>query len=196
MSPQQREEHIRSLMPLVYRLARQQSTPQDREDAIQDGMLGLIQAVDRWQPDRGTLITFAYYRIKGSIQDGQRRMDFVGKAARRAERDGGPRQQAPASLGVALLRDGGSISTEPADHAAEEEFEQATYRAAHGQVDRLARRVLSERNYWIMGMYAAGTNPTDIGRAFGVTRTRIVQIIANSLTLIRDAVEEQEAVAA
>lgn len=45
------------------------------QELLSLGTAGLLEAVDRYDPDRGiTLATFAYYRIRGSIYDGLRAM--------------------------------------------------------------------------------------------------------------------------
>ena len=57
------------------------------DDLIGYGMIGLVKAVDRFDPDRGILLkTYAEYRIRGAIFDGLRRMDWLPRSARQKER--------------------------------------------------------------------------------------------------------------
>ena len=60
----------------------------DREDAIAYGIEGLIQAVDSYDPERGTTFaSFAIRRIRGSILDAIRRMDILPRSLRRNARE-------------------------------------------------------------------------------------------------------------
>ncbi len=50
------------------------------DDAIQEAMLGLIQAAHRFKPSNGTSFqSFASFRIRGQCQDHLRRMPLVGQ---------------------------------------------------------------------------------------------------------------------
>jgi RNA polymerase sigma factor for flagellar operon FliA len=60
----------------------------DREDAVAYGVEGLIQAVDNYDPTRGTTFaSFAIRRIRGSILDAIRRMDVLPRSVRRSTRE-------------------------------------------------------------------------------------------------------------
>jgi len=86
-----REARIRELLPLVKRIARRlkRLAPGfDLDDLIGDGSLGLIRAVDSYDPSRGTTLKhFARHSIAGAMLNGIRRMDPVSERARRAVRD-------------------------------------------------------------------------------------------------------------
>lgn len=50
------------------------------EDLVQEGFVGLVQAVERFDPQRGlSFSTFATYRIAGSIKDAIRDIDTVSR---------------------------------------------------------------------------------------------------------------------
>ena len=52
----------------------------DFEDLVEYGMIGLLEAADRFDPDVGAnFMTFAYYRIRGSIYDGLRGMGWMSR---------------------------------------------------------------------------------------------------------------------
>ena len=56
----------------------------DREDIFAYGVLGLIQAVDTWDADKGaSFASFALIRIRGAILDFKRRMDILPRSSRR-----------------------------------------------------------------------------------------------------------------
>jgi RNA polymerase sigma factor for flagellar operon FliA len=66
----------------------QGSSPLDREEAIAYGVEGLIQAVDNYDPERGTTFaSFAIRRIRGSVLDAVRRMDVLPRSLRRSTRE-------------------------------------------------------------------------------------------------------------
>ena len=68
------DEHIKKYLPMVKAIARRISTKLPRhydvEDLVSDGVMGLMAASDRFDPDRGVKFeTFATYYIKGAILD-------------------------------------------------------------------------------------------------------------------------------
>jgi RNA polymerase sigma factor for flagellar operon FliA len=80
-------------MPLVAFVVNRLSTDRartlglDREDAMSYGVEGLIQAVDAFDPKRGTsFASFAVRRIRGSILDAVRRQDPLPRSLRRSTR--------------------------------------------------------------------------------------------------------------
>lgn len=87
-----REGLIRRYFPLVKRIARRihRLVPSiDVDDLVGDGSVGLIRAVDYFDPLRGpTLEQYARQLIAGAMLNGIRRMDPVSERARRALRDG------------------------------------------------------------------------------------------------------------
>jgi RNA polymerase sigma factor for flagellar operon FliA len=57
-------------------------------DLINYGILGLIDAIDRFEPERGfTFQTFASLRIRGAVLDALRQLDPLGRQARRRVRE-------------------------------------------------------------------------------------------------------------
>ena len=64
-----REKLIVAYRPLVFWLAgKLNSFPSLRQDIIQEGMLALINAVDRFDPERDLrFTTYAYHRIRGQM---------------------------------------------------------------------------------------------------------------------------------
>ncbi len=61
----------------------------EKEDLIQCGLIGLMEAAKNYDDNRGVLFaTYAARRIKGAIQDELRRLDFVPRSVRRSEREG------------------------------------------------------------------------------------------------------------
>jgi RNA polymerase sigma factor for flagellar operon FliA len=89
--PQLREEIILRYVPLVHfvlgRLGISQSAGADYEDGVSQGLLGLIEAVDRYDPGFGTQFsTYATLRIRGKVIDHLRSLDWLSRGARQRAR--------------------------------------------------------------------------------------------------------------
>jgi RNA polymerase sigma factor for flagellar operon FliA len=60
----------------------------DPGDLVSSGVFGLIDAIERFEPDRGVKFeTFAAPRIRGAIYDGLRQLDWVPRSVRSRARD-------------------------------------------------------------------------------------------------------------
>jgi len=58
------------------------------EDLIGQAVIGLIEAIDSYDPERGVKFeTYAYHRIRGSVIDMLREMDWLPRSLRRKERE-------------------------------------------------------------------------------------------------------------
>jgi len=81
-------QHVHLVKWAVDRVAYTGTTAADRDDLISEGMVGLIDAIDRYDPDRGIqLSTFATFRIRGQIADALRSRDLLPRSARRRVRE-------------------------------------------------------------------------------------------------------------
>ena len=85
-----REAAVRRLLPTVRQIARRVlrvARLADFDDLIGDGSLGLIRAVDTFDPERGTTLElYARRLIVGSMLNGLRRLDPVSERVRRTLR--------------------------------------------------------------------------------------------------------------
>jgi RNA polymerase sigma factor for flagellar operon FliA len=86
-----REEIILRFIPLVHfvlgRLGINQSLGQDYEDAVSQGILGLIESLERFDPAHGTQFsTYATLRIRGKVIDYLRSHDWLSRGARQRTR--------------------------------------------------------------------------------------------------------------
>ena len=92
MSQPNRDDLIMQYYPMVrrisYRMARRLPRYVDVEDLVNIGMLGLIDAVDRFEPGRApSFAAYARIRVQGAIVDEMRKNDWVPRSVRdRAER--------------------------------------------------------------------------------------------------------------
>jgi RNA polymerase sporulation-specific sigma factor len=85
-----RQKLITSFQPLVFKIAKQYANNSDLiMDLIQEGIVGLIDAVDNYNPDIGTkFITFAVYHIRGRIIDYLKKGAKIETISLNAEKDG------------------------------------------------------------------------------------------------------------
>jgi RNA polymerase sigma factor for flagellar operon FliA len=63
--------------------SRQSASVIDEKDLLQLGMIGLLDAIERFDPTRGVKFeTYAITRIRGSVQDELRKLDWVPRSIR------------------------------------------------------------------------------------------------------------------
>lgn len=87
-----RDELIREYSPLVKfiaeRLCLRLPACIEVEDIINTGVLGLIDAIDKFVPDRGVKFhTYAEFRIRGAMLDYLRQQDWAPRSMRRKEKE-------------------------------------------------------------------------------------------------------------
>ena len=183
----------------------------DQDDLVSDGVLGLMDAIERFDPGRGlSFQTFAVPRIRGAIIDGLRSMDFVPRSVRDKVRIV---QQATAKLEERLgrLPDDEEVAREvgvpvqqvrdltkqaSSNHANLDDFELADELASaaddsveRGDANASLRRViaeLNERDQVVIALYYfEGLTLADIGKVLGVTESRISQVHSRATSTLR-----------
>lgn len=87
-SPSNREAVVMAAVPLVRSIVGRLSVPDhplaSREDLENVGLLGLLQALDGFDPERGTpFVSYAYGRIRGALVDYLRSIDALPRERRR-----------------------------------------------------------------------------------------------------------------
>ncbi len=90
--PAYRDQLINEYLPyvkrIVQRIANHLPPSVDVEDLMNVGVIGLIQAVDRYDPSRDNkFMTYAVFRIKGAVLSELRSRDFLSRANRRKIRE-------------------------------------------------------------------------------------------------------------
>lgn len=176
-----RERLIESHVPLVDRMARRyRLDPLAHEDAVQDGVLGLIKAVDRFDSDHGArLSTYAAWWIRQGILAGIRRRDCIwipnGRPSRRV---------------IEIVRLDGEIADSHSSNGDDAGLEQAlrglivqaTGEALAGQPAR-DRSVLTLR----FGLFGGHERTlSEVAAIVGLTRERVRQIEKRALRRLRD----------
>ena len=192
----------------------------DQDDLVSDGVLGLMDAIERFEPARGlSFQTFAVPRIRGSIIDGMRSMDFVPRSVRdklrlvhRAqvtleERLGRAPEDTELAREVGIpvqqLRD---LSRQAnSNHANLDDFDladelasAADHHVEQGDVNESLMRVvdqLVERDQVIIALYYfEGLTLAEIGRVLGVTESRVSQVHRRATNTLREKLLELESV--
>jgi len=97
-SPEARDDLIMACLPYVkssaYRLVMYANSSQDANDLVNAGVIGLMDALERYDPAKGASFkNFASYRIRGSIMDEIRSMDWVPYSTREKARKVGRAMQ-------------------------------------------------------------------------------------------------------
>ena len=90
--PAYRDQLIQEYLPYVKRIVQRIAThlpaSVDVEDLMNVGVIGLIQAVDRYDPGRDNkFMTYAIFRIKGAVLSELRSRDFLSRSNRRKLRE-------------------------------------------------------------------------------------------------------------
>ena len=184
----------------------------DPDDLVSDGVLGLMDAIERFEPARGlSFQTFAVPRIRGAIIDGMRSMDFVPRSVRdklravqRAqvlleERLGRVPEDTEVAREIGIpvqqLRD---LSRQAnSNHASLEDFDladelssAADHQVEQGDVNASLMRVvdqLAERDQVIIALYYfEGLTLAEIGQVLGVTESRVSQVHRRATTTLRE----------
>jgi RNA polymerase sigma factor for flagellar operon FliA len=218
MSGDEREAEIRRLFPVVRQIARRVVRivgAGDFDDLIGDGSIGLIRAVDTFDPARGTsLERYARKVIAGAMLNGLRRLDPVSERVRRTlrraeerrfqlaqelgtlptlaqmeEHDPALRRARTAAFRQAALSLDGPLPCERhalADLSAEPARSAA--RAARGRELREALALLPERQRRIVALhYAEEQSLHAISRRLNVSPQRVSQLHLNALWRLRQA---------
>jgi RNA polymerase sigma factor for flagellar operon FliA len=183
----------------------------EQDDLVSDGVLGLMDAIERFDPSRGlTFQTFAVPRIRGAIIDGLRAMDFVPRSVRDKVR---AVQQATLALEERLGRLPGDeeVARElgipvqqvrdlnrqtSSSHANLDDFDLADELSSaadatveQGDANASLMRVvaeLSERDQVVIALYYfEGLTLAEIGRVLGVTESRISQVHSRATASLR-----------
>lgn len=183
-------------------------------DLISDGVFGLIDAIERFEPDRGLQFqTFAVPRIRGAIIDGLRSMDWVPRSVRSKLRDV-TAAQAALEMKLGRVADDHEVAVEVGLSLAElrglyskvsltsvasleevggglvDEHEGSVLEAAEDEdTRRLLRSAiggLRERDQVILALYYfEQLTLAEIGLVLGVTESRISQLHTRAMLALR-----------
>lgn len=190
-------------------------------DLVSDGIIGLMEAIDRFDPGRGlTFQTFAVPRIRGAMVDALRSLDWVPRSVRDKVRQVEAAQRAletklgrvpddpeiAAELGISVraLRalyarvSFTSVGTLEDLELADDLSEAATHEIEdHQSKDVLLRAVreLPERDQVIIALYYfEGFTLAEIGQVLGVSESRVSQLHSRATMVLRTKLTAMDAV--
>jgi RNA polymerase sigma factor for flagellar operon FliA len=196
--PVDRNEALIEWYPMVERIAHRAAASYglpasvDASDLVSCGVLGLAEAWDRFDPERGIAFeAFAIPRIKGAVIDGIRAADWVPRKARQRARETGE----SVALLVSMDEDHGSESGErmsTADRLKDEQLPEPgselmaseDKRELIGSLNRLP-----ERERMIVTLhYFEGVALQEIAKSLGVTESRVSQLHTRALRMMREGI--------
>lgn len=187
------------------------------DDLVGFGFAGLIEAKQRFDPTRGVQFnTFAYYRVRGSILDGVRKMAYMPRHAHRARKVAEAMDAALEELGETRAANGPASGGAPPDLAAtvaaiddvlgkicasyviaavgqDETEKQDNPEVAVAEAEdrarlRQAMETLPEREATVIrGLYFENRLLDDIGADLGVSKSWASRIHTRALGLLRTA---------
>jgi RNA polymerase sigma factor for flagellar operon FliA len=175
----------------------------DMSDLLSDGVLGLMDAIDKFEPERGLQFqTYAVPRIRGAILDGLRATDWVPRAVRTKIREI-ERAQATLESRLGHTPDDQELATEMAisvnelrDLYTKASYTGVAYLDEVGMGEELAPtltldteddemrdalvqaiRTLAERDQIIVTLYYfEQLTLSEIGQVLGITESRVSQL--------------------
>jgi RNA polymerase sigma factor for flagellar operon FliA len=183
-----REELVRMYLPLVEFLSARlgRFVPASyRPDLFSFGVLGLLDAIDKFHPEYGhSFKTYGSRRIQGAIGDGIRRLNWLPRGARtRASRV--IESVVPIDFQTATTPIGVRIQdclADPHEHPVGDDIELA---AEHQEVSA-AIQVLPDRERKVVtDYYFARKSLAEIGTDLGVTESRACQIHRSAIGMLR-----------
>ncbi|MBZ5740016.1 FliA/WhiG family RNA polymerase sigma factor [Nocardioides mangrovi] len=221
-SPELRNQLVLQYSPLVKyvagRMRAELPSSIETADLVSEGILGLMNAVDRFDPGRGLQFpTYAVPRIRGAIMDSLRAADWVPRSVRgrvrtverateRLHEDLGraPTEQeisAETGIPVADLR---SSLTRPMTVSVAADDDLAGVSEGVSQLDdlfeseenrdlvRSALTQLPERDRIVMALYFfEGFTLSEIGTILGVTESRASQLRSRAIATMRSTLAQR-----
>jgi RNA polymerase sigma factor FliA len=199
-----RNDALVAFYPMVERIAHKAAATYglpagvDADDLVSCGVLGLAEAWERFDPDRGVAFeAFAIPRIKGSVIDAIRAADWVPRKARQRARLTGEPVVALVSMdserpSSSFGADGDTSTADRiVDHGAEEPG--AGLLAAENSRELMgALNRLPDRERTIISLhYFERVALQDIAKSFGVTESRVSQLHTRALRMLRAAIEAE-----
>lgn len=193
----------------------------DYADLVSDGIIGLMEAIDRFDPSRGlTFQTFAVPRIRGAMVDALRALDWVPRSVREKVRQVEEAQRVlearlgripddpeiAAELGItvpalrALYAKVAFTSVGTLDdlELADDLSAAATHEIEDDQAKAALLRVvgeLPERDQVLIALYYfEGLTLSEIGRVLGVSESRVSQLHSRATMVLRTKLSAIDAV--
>jgi RNA polymerase sigma factor for flagellar operon FliA len=148
----------------------------DRDDVSSAAMIGLISAVDRFDPHRGVPFeAYASLRIRGSVVDELRRVDERGRADRRTE-------NAELAVSLDVLLETGMHQGPAVDDGFAEHYEQEDLKT---RVQDALGRLPARQREVIARYYGDELTLRETGAKMGVSEARACQLHGRAIQNLR-----------
>jgi RNA polymerase sigma factor FliA len=148
----------------------------DRDDLSSAAMIGLIGAVDRFDPRRGVPFeAYAALRIRGAVVDELRRVDERGRADRRSE-------GAAVAVSLDVLLEKGTHQGPAVDDGFTERFDQEDLRT---RVQDALGRLPARQREVIKRYYGDELTLRETGAKMGVSEARACQLHGRAIQTLR-----------
>lgn len=149
------------------------------EDLEAAGIVGLIQAVDRFDPARGIPFEgYATLRVRGAVLDEVRRLDDLSRTARLRARDDGQR----GAVSLEFLQESGELG-DPTELA--EVDVRAESDGLRDDVERALAAIPDRERSILASYYSDGLTLAAIGRRLGVSEARVSQLHTRAIAQLR-----------
>ncbi len=211
------EQHLSLVQAIAGKLKRSLGRSLQYEDLVSYGSIGLAEAADRFDPKHGvSFTTFAYYRIRGAMLDGLRKMGWYSRAdyaryraeeraneylQNHSEREGAAKEDgAKADKGETLQQVAdilGTIATvhitslEAAAHVTDERLPPPGADLERLQANARVRDALTklpEKERRLMELYYfAEKNLEEAGAELGLSKSWACRLHSRAVGLLRDA---------
>ena len=180
---------IERYAPLATRIARNMNVPLSAvagaDDLESAALIGLIDAVDRFQPERGVPFEgYATMRIRGAVLDEVRRVDELGRADRRRQREAAAQGEEGFYQGTVSLDDliergyhGGAEQDELAERYEAEDL-RSRVRSAMACLPPRQREVLER-------YYGQSLTLREAGLRMGISEARACQLHGRAIQNLR-----------
>lgn len=148
----------------------------DRDDVASAAMVGLIGAVDRFDPRRGVPFeAYAALRIRGAVVDELRRVDERGRADRRSE-------DAATAVSLDVLLEAGMHQGPVTDDGLAERYDQEDLRT---RVQDALGRLPARQREVIARYYGDELTLREAGAKMGVSEARACQLHGRAIQSLR-----------
>lgn len=190
----------------------------DTEDLVAWGFQGLLEARQRFDPHRGVQFnTFAYYRVRGAVIDGVRKMAYLSRRAHQLRkfaeaaddileqcgetRAASPEARSDVEATVQALDDVlGKLTAsfviaslgQDQESAPAGPDEQLIEAEASERVRRAVERLPERERKVIREMYFEGRLLDDIAKDLGISKSWASRIHTKALGLLRESMEADE----